>query len=144
MSKIIPIQQLVAHKSSGEPGEPAPKKTRNEELPHWIEAQWFRRTFVTSYMAFVGQTVNPWDVPVKQSVAVMQKIWDETSRIEYKITTDTAVYHKVRDPLGCRKILIYISDCSTARRLMAQCHRIHGHRSSSSFFRLPTGITRFR
>jgi hypothetical protein len=89
-------------------------------------------------MAFVGQTINPWDVPVKQAIAVMQKIWDATSRFEYAVTTDTAVYHKVCDPLGCRMILIHILDCPTARRLMAQCHRIFWHRNPSSIFRLPT------
>ena len=138
MSKIICIQQLVSHKSTKAPSEPAPKKPRNEELPRWIDSQWFRHTFVTTYMAFVGQTTNPWDVPVKQSVKVMQKIWDATSSFEYAVTTNTAVYHKVCDLLNCRMILIPLSDCSTARRLLAQCHRIHWHRSSSSIFGLPT------
>jgi hypothetical protein len=136
--KIIAFQQLVSLKSSKAPSEPAPKKPRNEELPQWIEAQWFRHTFVTTYMAFVGQTMNPWDVPVKQSIMVMQKIWDATSNFEYVVTTDTAVYHKVRDLLGCRMILIHISDCSTARRLLAQCHWFHRHCSTSSISRLPT------
>ena len=89
-------------------------------------------------MLFVGETNNPWEVPVKQSIAVMQKIWDATSNFEYVVTSETAVYHKVRDLLGYVMILIYISDCSTARRLMAQCHWIHRHRSHSSIFRLPT------
>lgn len=50
-------------------------------------------------MAFVGQTTDPWDVPVKQSLEVMQKIWDATSRNEYKITTSTAIYQKVGDEI---------------------------------------------
>jgi len=50
-----------------------------------------------TYMAFVGQTVNPWDVPVKQSVQVMQKIWDATSHYEYEITASAAIYQKVHD-----------------------------------------------
>jgi hypothetical protein len=73
----------------------ASRKPQNEELPDWVEAQWFRHTFVTTYMAFVGQTTDPWDVPVKQSVKVMQKIWDATSDNEFKITSSTAIYHKV-------------------------------------------------
>ena len=104
------------------------------ELPQWIEAQWFQHTFVTTYMVFVGQTINPWEVPVKQSTMVMQKIWDATSRFDYIVTSDTEVYHKVHDLLGCRMILIHILDCSTSRRLMAQCHRIHWHRDPSNIF----------
>jgi len=50
-----------------------------------------------TYMAFVGQVTDPWDVPVKQSVQMMQKIWDATSRYEYEITTSAAIYQKVRD-----------------------------------------------
>ena len=56
-------------------------------------------------MAFVGQTINPWDVPVKQSIMVMQRIWDATNSYDYKITAETAVYQKVRDILGCKMIL---------------------------------------
>lgn len=48
-------------------------------------------------MAFVGQTTDPWDVPVKQSVKVMQKIWDATSGRQYEITSSTAIYQKVCD-----------------------------------------------
>jgi hypothetical protein len=73
------------------------KKSRNEELPNWVEAHWFRHTFVTTYMAFVGQTTDPWDVPTKQSVEVMQKIWDATSSYEFDIAASTAIYQKVSD-----------------------------------------------
>ena len=66
-----------------------------------------------AYMAFVGQTADPWDVPVKQSVKVMQKIWDETNTYQYEITTSTTVYQKVRDLFGSARILKYISDNST-------------------------------
>ena len=48
-------------------------------------------------MAFVGQTADPWDVPAKHSVMVMQKIWDATSGSEYEIKTSTAIYQKVGD-----------------------------------------------
>ena len=57
-------------------------------------------------MAFVGQTSDPWDVPVKQAVKVMQKIWDATNNIEYEITTSTAIYQKVSDSLNSSLVLI--------------------------------------
>ena len=68
-----------------------PKKLQNEELPHWIDAHWFQKIFVTTYMAFVGETINLWEVPIKQSVKVMQKIWNATSNLEYTITTELSV-----------------------------------------------------
>jgi len=79
------------------------KRPRNEEeLPEWVDVQWFRHKFVTTYMAFVGQTANPWDVPVKQSVLAMQKIWDATSSYRYKITASTTIYKKVcHQPATC-------------------------------------------
>ena len=92
---MIISQQLIAQKSS-KMSETA-KKTWNEELPDWVEAHWFQHMFVTTYMAFVGQTMNPWDVPIKQSVRVMQKIWDATNGNKYEITVSTAVYQKVGD-----------------------------------------------
>ena len=88
-------------------------------------------------MAFVGQTINPWDVPVKQSIMVMQRIWDVTNSYDYKITAEAPVYQKVRDILGCEMILIHTSDCPTARRLMAQCHGIYRYCRSSSIYGLP-------
>jgi hypothetical protein len=107
----------------------AARKPQNEGLPQWVEAQWFRHMFVTTYMVFVGQTADPWDVPVKQLVQVMQKIWDETSRYDYEITTSTAIYQKVCDRLHSRTILKYIPDSSTPLRLLAQCYQTHWHRS---------------
>jgi hypothetical protein len=44
-----------------------------------------------TYIAFVGQTADPWDVPVKQLVQVMKKIWDATSHYDYEITTSTPI-----------------------------------------------------
>jgi hypothetical protein len=78
------------------------KRTRNENLPDWVDARWFRHTFVTTYMAFVGQTADPWDVPAKQAVLAMQKIWDATNSREYEITTSTAIYKKV-----CGSVCLY-------------------------------------
>ena len=59
-------------------------------------------------MAFVGQTSNPWDVPVKQALNVMQKIWDACSAYKYEITTSCAVYQKVRVFIGSEMMLIQI------------------------------------
>jgi hypothetical protein len=69
-------------------------------------------------MAFIGQTADPWDVPVRQAVEVMQKIWDVTNGHEYEIVPSSAVYRKV---CGAQRIHIYddaniyVSDCSTSR-----------------------------
>ncbi|KAI9448605.1 hypothetical protein BJY52DRAFT_1193317 [Lactarius psammicola] len=78
----VTSEQLVGPKTvSG----PVSKKARYEGLPDWIDARWFRHTFVSTYMAFVGQTANPWDVPIKQAIEVMQKIWNETNGNDYTI-----------------------------------------------------------
>ncbi|KAH9166464.1 hypothetical protein EDB89DRAFT_1910690 [Lactarius sanguifluus] len=86
--------QLIVVKTEDVIEDVAHKKSRNDELPGWTDAQWFRRTFVTTYMAFVGQTADPWDVPIKQAVEVMQKIWDATNGHEYEITSSSAVCQK--------------------------------------------------
>jgi hypothetical protein len=87
-------------------------RARKEALPDWIDALWFRRIFVTMYMAFVGQTANPWDVPVKQAVEVMQKIWDATNGHEYKITPVSVVWQKVCDKFCAGQIIyFYVIDC---------------------------------
>ena len=109
-------------RSKAKAGETS-KKPRNEELPDWVDVQWFRHTFVTTYMAFVGQTLNPWDVPCKQTVEVMQKIWDATSNHQYKIEKQTAIYEKVCGGLSFRTMLKYISDGSTPCGLVAQSYR---------------------
>ena len=70
-------------------------KKWNEDLPSWINQWWFHQTFITTYMSFVSQSVNPWDVPSKCALEVMQTIWNATSGNEYQITTSTAVYQKV-------------------------------------------------
>jgi hypothetical protein len=71
-------------------------------------------------MEFVGQTANPWDVPVKQSIQVMQKIWDATSAYQYEITPSSIVYQKVCDRLSSRMILKDVLGGPTPRGLMAQ------------------------
>jgi hypothetical protein len=47
-------------------------------------------------MAYVGQAMNPWEIPAKLAVEVMQKIWDALGGPDYIITTSSAVYQKVR------------------------------------------------
>ncbi|KAH9019939.1 hypothetical protein EDB83DRAFT_2320704 [Lactarius deliciosus] len=67
----VTSKQLVVQKSltaSSMDGKTVSKKPQNDVLPKWVENRWFRRTFVTTYMAFVGQTNDPWEVPVRQSV----------------------------------------------------------------------------
>jgi hypothetical protein len=88
------IQALVVQKPL-KVLETASKKARIEELPDWVDAKWFRHTFIATYMAYVGQLMDPWDVPAKQAVEMMQKIWDGTGGQDYDITTSTAVYQKV-------------------------------------------------
>ncbi|KAN0130427.1 hypothetical protein V8E53_011828, partial [Lactarius tabidus] len=86
--KQITSEQLVVQK----PGKLTSKKTQAEELPTFITAKWFRFTFVSTYMTFVAQTADPWEVPAMQAVEVMQKIWNVTILFEYNIMTSTAVY----------------------------------------------------
>jgi hypothetical protein len=76
------------------------KARRDEELPNFVSPKWFRYTFVSTYIAFVSQSPDPWYVPVKKAVDAMQKIWDATCPIEYKITRSTPVYRKVSDYFG--------------------------------------------
>ena len=52
------------------------------------------QTFVTTYMSFVSQLLDPWDIPSKQALEVMQTVWNATSGNEYQITTSTVVYVK--------------------------------------------------
>ena len=94
-------QQLVVQKPSNTTARTS-KRPRNGDLPGWIDGHWFRRTFVSTYMAFVGRTANPWDVPPEQAVLVMQKIWDATTHHNYEITVSTPVYSKVSGRLTSR------------------------------------------
>ncbi|KAF8267176.1 hypothetical protein EI94DRAFT_1802114 [Lactarius quietus] len=87
--KQVTSDELVVLKSS----KSASNKS-SDELPSFIEARWFRATFVSTYMTFIAQTVDPWIVPVAQALEVMQKIWDATSSFKYKIETSSAVYQK--------------------------------------------------
>ena len=66
-----------------------------EELSTFALLKWFQYTFVSTYITFIAQTRDPWDVPVMQAVDVMQKIWNMTSSFKYKIMTSTPVYQKV-------------------------------------------------
>jgi hypothetical protein len=106
-SPLSPIQHLVgvAHKKTY---KRARSEARSEELPEYVTPKWFRFTFVSTYMTFISQTADPWDVPIKQALEVMQKIWNATCAHEYEITASTMVYQKVCDWFGFRTILIYI------------------------------------
>jgi hypothetical protein len=86
---------------------PQPSKTtstkkarRDEKLPNFVSLKWYQNTFLSTYIAFVSQTPDPWRVPVKKAVDAMQKIWDATSPFEYKIARFTPVYQKVREYFG--------------------------------------------
>jgi len=59
-------------------------------------------------MAFIGQTADPWDVPAKQAVEVMQKIWDVTNSKDYEITRSSLVLQKVCDWFSSSALLINI------------------------------------
>jgi hypothetical protein len=67
---LISDQQLIVQKFT-KASETGSKKPQNEELPVWVNLHWFWHTFGMTYMAFVGQTADPWDVPVKQLIQVM-------------------------------------------------------------------------
>ncbi|KAF8508180.1 hypothetical protein JB92DRAFT_2954585 [Gautieria morchelliformis] len=101
-------EQLILQKPS-KAAQTTSKKARNEDLPDWIDGKWFRHTFVTTYMAFVGQTVNPWDA---------------TNSHEYEITSSTAVYQKVCDWLISGMTLIPI--LQTIQRLTDSWRNVIG------------------
>ena len=82
-----------------------------------------------TYMAFFGQTVDPWDVPVKQAVVVMQKIWDAISSLPYEIMSSSVVYLKVCNWLSLRTILKHVSDTPTPHGLVVQYYWIHWYLS---------------
>ena len=70
-------------------------KKRNKELPDWIDQWWFHQTFIMTYMSFIAQSANPWDIPSKQGLEVMQMIWNATNGNDYQITISTLIYQKV-------------------------------------------------
>ncbi|KAH9024366.1 hypothetical protein EDB85DRAFT_2150510 [Lactarius pseudohatsudake] len=94
--KRVTSDGLVIRKPSKVDSEEptALKKARNEELPTWLDSKWFRQTYITTYMAYVGQATDPWDVPTKLAVETMQRIWDGSGGRNYEITASTAVYQK--------------------------------------------------
>ena len=51
-------------------GEMVSKKCA-EDLPAWIDQQWFCQIFIATYMAFIGQLMDPWDIPAKQALEMM-------------------------------------------------------------------------
>jgi hypothetical protein len=67
ISLCLPIQGLIVQKPS-KVGETTSKKAQIEELPDYVNAKWFRKTFIPTYMAYVNQVMNPWEVPAKLAV----------------------------------------------------------------------------
>lgn len=73
------------------------KKPNNTDLPEGVDQKLWRRTFIPTYMRFVGSQSNPWEIPVKVACSTMQLIWDPLfTDIPYDITGDSLVYLLVR------------------------------------------------
>ena len=76
-----------------------PKKLVNNDLPDRVELKAWRRSFVFTYMQYVGSLPNPWDIPSKLACEKMQLIWDAVfPDIEYNVTITSTVYHIVSPP----------------------------------------------
>ncbi len=121
------------------------KRIQSKDLLDWVNVQWFQHIFVTTYMVFIGQTANPWDVPVKHSVLVMQRIWDATSHHEYEITTSSSVYKKACDQFLSRVMTLWhISDSSMPCGLMVQCYWIRWHCSNPGILRFSRRVGEIR
>lgn len=88
-----------------------PKKTVNNNLPDGVELKTWRRSFVSTYMQYVGSLPNPWDIPSKLACEKMQIIWDTIfPDIEYDVTSTSAVYHIVSPPASY--VYITTNTCS--------------------------------
>jgi hypothetical protein len=75
------------------------KKLVNNDLPDGVELKTWRRSFVSTYMQYVGSSPNPWDIPATLACEKMQLIWDTVfPDIEYDVTGTSTVYHIVRPP----------------------------------------------
>ena len=75
------------------------KKLSNNNLPDGVDLKTWRRSFVATYMQYVGSSPNPWDIPAKLACEKMQLIWDAVfPNIKYKVTSTSAVYFLVRPP----------------------------------------------
>jgi hypothetical protein len=75
------------------------KKLSNNDLPDGVDLKTWRRSFISTYLQYVGSSSNPWDIPAKLACEKMQLIWDSIfPDVEYKITSTSPVYYLVRPP----------------------------------------------
>ena len=75
------------------------KKLSNDDLPDGVNLKIWRRSFVSTFMQYVGSSPNPWDIPAKLACEKMQLIWDvDFPNIEYKVTSTSTVDYLVRPP----------------------------------------------
>jgi len=66
------------------------KKLSNDDLPDGVDLKIWRRSFVSTFMQYVGSSPNPWDIPAKLACEKMQLIWDARTP-EYRSGTQMAV-----------------------------------------------------
>jgi hypothetical protein len=86
-----------------------PKKLVNNDLPDGVELKTWRRSFVSTYMQYVGSSPNPWDIPPKLACEKMQRIWDAIfPDIEYDVTSTSTVYILVSPPHISTLLLVNI------------------------------------
>jgi hypothetical protein len=77
----------------------------NSHLPAGVDHKVFRRSFVSSLIQFWARQKNPWAVPSKLAVTVMQNAWDICfDDVPYEITTTSVVYRLVSIVISPRKI----------------------------------------
>ena len=75
------------------------KKLSNDDLPDGVDLKIWRRSFVSTFMQYVGSSPNPWDIPAKLACEKMQLIWDVVfPNIEYEVTSTSTVDYLVRPP----------------------------------------------
>ena len=83
------------------------KKLSNNDLPDGVDLKTWRRSFVSTYMQYVGSSRDPWDIPAKLACEKMQLIWDIVfPAIEYDVTSTSTVYHIVRPPSYISTLLL--------------------------------------
>jgi hypothetical protein len=94
--------------------ESTSRKPRNGDLPDCVDLQWFRHTFLTSYMSYLSRTTNPWDNP---TIKNMQKIWDETNDTDFDVSTSKAILQKVRSTNSLYDTIYYLMIFQTTQCL---------------------------
>jgi hypothetical protein len=75
------------------PTQAASKKVGNNDLPEGTDQRLWRRTFISTYIQFVGTQPDPWDIPAALACEKLQIIWDTVfPSIPYTVTSTSAVY----------------------------------------------------